>query len=113
MKRSHNVENIINSCEIINKTGFIPHVDILFGTPTETYEDRLETFELIDIITKKHRGKIHLHYFIPLPGTAWSRKKAEKIEEISVNKINKLIETGRADGEFSKQLIYSENMKLD
>ncbi|MCE8423971.1 MAG: TIGR04013 family B12-binding domain/radical SAM domain-containing protein [Candidatus Methanoperedens sp.] len=70
IRRNHTVEDIIIGAEKCLDHGFTPVVDFIFGLPDETEEDQLETLNLIKWLTVKG-GKVHSHYFMPLPGTAF------------------------------------------
>ncbi|MCD4789785.1 MAG: hypothetical protein K8R37_07260, partial [Bacteroidales bacterium] len=41
---------------------------VIFGLPGETVADQQETLELVEFVVNKG-GRIHSHYFTPLPGT--------------------------------------------
>ncbi len=70
IRRNHTVEDIIIGAEKCIDHDFTPVVDFIFGLPDETEEDQLETLNLIKWLTGKG-GKVHSHYFMPLPGTAF------------------------------------------
>lgn len=68
IKRGHTVEDIITGAEKCLEHGFTPIVDFIFGLPPETEDDQNETLKIIKWLTGKG-GRIHSHYFMPLPGT--------------------------------------------
>lgn len=70
IRRNHTVEDIIIGAEKCIDHDFAPVVDFIFGLPDETEEDQLDTLNLIKWLTGKG-GKVHSHYFMPLPGTAF------------------------------------------
>jgi B12-binding domain/radical SAM domain protein len=70
IRRKHTVKDIIIGAEKCIDHGFTPVVDFIFGLPGETEVDQLETLNLIKWLTGKG-GKVHSHYFMPLPGTAF------------------------------------------
>jgi len=100
--RKHTVEDVINAVEIIHKHGFTASVDFILGLPDEDEEDRVQTIEVIKKIIRIG-AKIHLHVFMPLPGTPFACKKPAKIPEWMRREIAKLIGMGKAYGEWIKQ----------
>ena len=68
INRGHTVEDIITAAERCFQYGLTPVVDFIFGIPGETEDDQLDTLRLIRWLTGKG-GKVHSHYFMPLPGT--------------------------------------------
>ncbi len=65
--RGHTVEEIIRSVELCNEFSITPVVDFIVGLPFETDEDQKLTLDLIQWVSRS--GKVHVHRFIPLPGT--------------------------------------------
>jgi B12-binding domain/radical SAM domain protein len=74
IRRSHTVEDIFIGAEKCIDHGFTPVVDFIFGLPGETEEDQLDTLNLIKWLTGKG-GKVHSHYFMPLPGTPFENSR--------------------------------------
>ncbi len=67
LKRGHTAEDVIHAVERCHDHGMTPLVDYIFGFPFETDEDQYATIDQIREVTRY--GKIHAHYFTPLPGT--------------------------------------------
>jgi B12-binding domain/radical SAM domain protein len=65
--RGHTRADAVQALELCRSHGFTPIVDIIVGFPEETGEDLEMTMDLIRTIIRY--GKVHLHYFMPLPGT--------------------------------------------
>jgi B12-binding domain/radical SAM domain protein len=68
ISRGHTVEDVGYAVELCREYDLIPIVDVIFGLPGETVADRQETLELVEFVVNKD-GRIHSHYFTPLPGT--------------------------------------------
>jgi len=66
--RGHSVEEAIHAAELCSDAGLMPVIDFIVGFPFETDEDQWMTVSLIRDLARI--GKIHIHQFIPLPGTA-------------------------------------------
>ncbi len=100
--RNHSVEDAITATEILNRYGFTVDVDLIFGFPFEDANDLMDTFRFIQEI-KKFNTRLHLHTFIPLPGTPYSDLDTKFLDEETKKKIAKLIGLGKAYGEWCKQ----------
>jgi B12-binding domain/radical SAM domain protein len=70
LHRGHSVSDVVSAVELCHAHGIIPVVDFILGLPFEDEEDQLKTLDLIRWISKY--GHIHVHQFLPLPGTALS-----------------------------------------
>lgn len=66
--RGHTVDDVRRAVEMCREYDLTPIVDIIFGLPGETAADQQETLELVEFVVDKG-GRIHSHYFTPLPGT--------------------------------------------
>jgi B12-binding domain/radical SAM domain protein len=66
--RGHTVEDVRRAVELCREYDLTAVVDVIFGLPGETLFDQQETLELVEWIITQH-GRIHSHYFTPLPGT--------------------------------------------
>lgn len=105
--RGHNVDVILAATRYCKEAGFQPNVDFIFGFPDETEEDTLATIELIKKLIE-YGAKIHAHWYIPLPGTAWGKRKPSKIDEKLLPFINKLIGNGNLYGQWMHQKAFVE-----
>jgi B12-binding domain/radical SAM domain protein len=65
--RGHCVGDIYHAVELCREHGILPVVDFIVGFPFETDADQAETLQLIAWIVRY--GQVHLHTFLPLPGT--------------------------------------------
>jgi len=68
ISRGHTVEDVKCAVELCREYDLVPIVDVIFGLPGETVTDQQETLELVEFVVNKG-GRIHSHYFTPLPGT--------------------------------------------
>ena len=99
LRRGHTVEDVKRAAVLARAHGFRPLIDIIFGLPGETLADRKETFMFIDWLLKHAGARIHLHYFLSLPGTALWGHEASNIDVASRNRIDRLLRYGRAYGD--------------
>ncbi|WOF15601.1 TIGR04013 family B12-binding domain/radical SAM domain-containing protein [Methanoplanus sp. FWC-SCC4] len=96
INRGHTTEDVINAVEKCKDYGIFPIVDYIVGLPGETKEDQKETIEQIKWVCRF--GKVHAHYFTPLPGTPLADEKpAPLIPEIEKT-LGRLSLAGRATG---------------
>lgn len=100
--RKHSVDDVINAVDIIHRFGFTASVDIILGLPRETIEEMFETINMIKLLVKKG-AKIHLHVFMPLPGTPFAYLQPTKIPVQIRREIAKIIGMGKAYGEWIRQ----------
>ncbi len=68
ISRGHTVEDVKCAIELCGDYDLVPIVDIIFGLPCETVTDQHETLDLVGFVVNES-GRIHSHYFTPLPGT--------------------------------------------
>ncbi len=72
LHRGHTVQDVILAVELCLAAGLEPVVDCIVGIPDEEEEDQMMTARLVEWISR--RGRVHLHRFIPLPGTPLAGK---------------------------------------
>lgn len=100
--RNHNADTIINAVEILMRNKFEVDVDIIVGFEFEEHEDVEETINLINKL-KKYGARIHLHTFIPLPGTPLFSLSSISINENTKRYLFKLVGEGKAYGDWLEQ----------
>ncbi|MBE0524165.1 MAG: TIGR04013 family B12-binding domain/radical SAM domain-containing protein [Methanosarcinales archaeon] len=66
--RGHGVDEVKNAIQLCLEYKLTPIIDVIFGLPGETPDDQKDTLDLIKWIVDNN-GRIHSHYFTPLPGT--------------------------------------------
>ena len=107
MNRNHTVADVRESVRILHSNGFGAAVDILLGIPGERSSDRKLTLNLINELSGRYSAKFNLHYFMPLPGSAFEDRSPEPIENAVKESIRRLIADGIAHGDFFKQLAFT------
>jgi len=65
--RGHTTGDVIQAVELCRDYAITPIVDFIVGFPSETDEEQNETNDLIRWVARF--GNVHVHRFIPLPGT--------------------------------------------
>lgn len=104
INRGHSVEDVIKAVEILSKAGFKTDADFIFGFPFETEEDEKETQKLIDLLVKKYKSRIHIHYFMPLPGTEFESLKPKPLTKKMRKYLSSLTAQKYAYGQWENQL---------
>lgn len=67
IRRGHTVHDVVKAVELCREFGITPVVDFIIGFPFETEEDQQATADLIRWVARD--GNVHVHRFMPLPGT--------------------------------------------
>jgi B12-binding domain/radical SAM domain protein len=67
IQRGHTTGDVTRAVELCTDAGLTPVVDIIVGFPFETDDDQRETADFVRWLSA--RGRVHAHYFLPLPGT--------------------------------------------
>jgi B12-binding domain/radical SAM domain protein len=103
MNRGHTVEDVRRATSIIAKAGLEPLVDFILGLPGATVEDQRQDLELMqDLIDIGAR--VHLHGFMPLPGTPLGNAQPSPIMPNLIEAINRLEGRGKAFGQWQEQI---------
>lgn len=104
MRRGHTVEESVRAVNLIGEAELVPHVDLLFGFPGETSADRLATLKLADWVLSLPRSRLHLHVYLPLPGTPAWPAEPEPLEPQIIAALRRLVATRRVDGYWDQQI---------
>lgn len=102
LRRRHSVEDVKNAVEVALKYNFIPDIDLILGLPGEEKEDMFDTLKLAKWVVDKG-GRIHVHYFMPLPGTPLSNTTPTPIPVEVKKHIARIIGSHRGYGEWLHQ----------
>ncbi|MBU1412234.1 TIGR04013 family B12-binding domain/radical SAM domain-containing protein [Myxococcota bacterium] len=105
MRRGHTVEHSARAVRFIQEAGLVPHVDLLFGFPGETPADRRASLSFADWVLSYPRGRLHLHVYLPLPGTPAWPAVPEALEPAFVSRLRDLMATGRVDGYWDHHIV--------
>ena len=97
-RRGHGVDEIIDTVTSAADAGFRPYVDVMFGLPGETAEDRRMTCDALEALFFSHGARMQLHHFVPLSGTPWYRHDPEPLDPATVRRIVKMEKAGMTRG---------------
>jgi B12-binding domain/radical SAM domain protein len=79
-RRQHSVQQGLDAIAMAQDAGFIPHVDMIFGLPSETDQDIDASIEICETLASQ-KAKIHGHVFMPLPGSEWADMPAGRLSK--------------------------------
>jgi B12-binding domain/radical SAM domain protein len=99
LHRGHTVEDVMNAVEICRDHGITPVVDFIVGFPFETDEDQHDTIQLISWVARD--GLVHVHRFLPLPGTPLAGTSARPLLPKTAQICGKLALCGKLTGSWS------------
>lgn len=102
IRRGHTVSDVITAVESLHKAGFRADVDFIIGLPGETSEDQISSLNIMKKLVSMG-ARIHLHVFMPLPGTPFAFAKPCRIPRWFKKEVYRLIGRGTAYGQWIKQ----------
>jgi len=103
LRRGHTAEQSLAAIRWIHQAGFMPHVDFVFGFPEETLEDREISLGLMKEVIEEWGGKIHVHTYLPLPGTPLFGKDPTPLDGETKNALLKWEKRKKLDGWWKDQ----------
>lgn len=106
-RRGHSVDDIDRAIAVAKAHGFRPNVDFLFGACEETDEDADASIALMRRLTDEG-ARIHVHAFMPLPGTPLRDAPAGVIPERVQGVIAELEAKGRSYGPWRQHLVSAQ-----
>ena len=99
LHRGHTVDDGIRAVELCNEYSITPVVDFIVGLPFETDEDQRATMDLIEWVARY--GKVHVHRFMPLPGTPLAGTTARSLLPETEKICGKLALSGKLTGSWN------------
>lgn len=104
LNRGHTVEDVQNAIDVLLEYGFSVDVDVMFGFP---FEEDCEIIRALNFMVNKVLSKpgvrLHLHTFMPLPGTPLFEAPIRPLSDTVKKALAKLVGTGKAYGEWREQ----------
>lgn len=99
LHRGHTVADVLSAVDLCREYSLLPVVDFIVGLPFESDDDQRATLSLIREISRS--GIIHVHRFIPLPGTPLANAVARDLLPEVENVLGKLALRGRLTGSWN------------
>lgn len=103
IRRAHNSLDVLKGVEMVASAGLLAHVDMLFGLPGETEEDRVTSIRFMERLIRMGRVRIHAHIYIPLPGTPLFFLDPPTLEEWFLERLEEMEADGAVDGNWKSQ----------
>ncbi len=103
LNRKHTAGEALTATLLIRQSGFMPHVDFVFGFPGETMKDRQLSLNLMETMIREHGAKIHAHTYLPLPGTPLFRKDPTPLDPETKNRLLDWEKRRKLDGWWKEQ----------
>jgi len=101
--RGHTADQAMNAARLIHEAGFGPHVDFVFGFPGETIKNRRLSLSMIRKMVDDYGARIHVHTFMPLPGTPLFQKNPSRLDPETKNALLEWERRGKMDGWWKDQ----------
>jgi len=111
MNRGHTAEDARRAIALLREFGFTPHVDFMIGIPGETEEDQDRLLTFMEEMVQVYSIRIHMHTFMPLPGTLWGNSFASRISSSARFRLKNLQSKKVLDGWWENQIAYSRGKK--
>jgi B12-binding domain/radical SAM domain protein len=97
--RGHTVADVLAAVDRCRDHALVPIVDFIVGLPFESDDDQRATLDLVQEIAR--HGTVHVHRFIPLPGTPLAATVARGLIPETENVLGKLALRGRLTGSWN------------
>ena len=98
LHRGHTAAAIEPAAAIANAHGFTANLDFIVGYPDETPGERQANINFIKTLGKTYRIKAYLHFFIPLPGSAYGHRFPSFLSVEEKDQLHRLESAGIATG---------------
>ena len=99
LHRGHTVADVLRAVDLCRDYSLVPVVDFIVGLPFESDEDQAATLNCIREVSR--HGIIHVHRFIPLPGTPLAGTVARDLLPEAEKILGKLALRGRLTGSWN------------
>lgn len=99
LHRGHSVADVLGAVDLCRDFSLVPVVDFIVGLPFESDEDQFATLDCIRQISRD--GIIHVHRFIPLPGTPLAGTVARELLPEAEKILGNLALRGRLTGSWN------------
>jgi radical SAM superfamily enzyme YgiQ (UPF0313 family) len=96
LNRGHGAADIKQAVAIANANDFTANLDFIVGYPDETPEERQSNINFIKTLSKTYRIKTQLHFFIPLPGSAYGYRLPSFLSGEEKDQLHQLTSAGIA-----------------
>lgn len=109
--RGHDLETALHATKILIENGFQVEADFIIGFGFETDEDIENTLNFIEKLAALG-VRIHLHTYIPLPGTPLFSVGFRPLNPVIKRRLSKLVGEGKAYGYWIRQEALAEKIDM-
>lgn len=100
--RGHTTADILRACDLCKEYRITPYLDFIFGLPGETRADEKDTEAMIEELSRRG-AMIHVHAFMPLPGTPFAGSRGHGITPTGEAFLKRMETKGKAFGKWRIQ----------
>jgi B12-binding domain/radical SAM domain protein len=100
--RGHTVEHVRHAVGHVARAGLVPYIDLIFGLPGEREADRRLSIALARELAGAG-AVIHVHPFMPLPGTPWAGEPARPLDPAVRRLVSELAARGALHGDWRRK----------
>lgn len=100
--RGHTTADILLACDLCREYRITPYLDFIFGLPGETRADEKDTEAMIEELSRRG-AMIHVHAFMPLPGTPFAGNRGRGITATGEAFLKRMETRGKAFGKWRVQ----------
>jgi B12-binding domain/radical SAM domain protein len=103
LRRGHTVADVLRAVDLCRASSLVPVVDFIVGLPFESDDDQRATLGLIREVS--YHGIVHVHRFIPLPGTPLTGTSARDLLPETEKVLGNLALRGRLTGSWNEPAV--------
>lgn len=104
LHRGHTVTDTIRAVELCRSHGLVPVVDFIVGIPGETDDEQRDTLRLIEWVARQ--GNVHVHRFMPLPGTGLAGTTTRGLLDETRRVLGRLALQGKLTGTWGADSVF-------
>ena len=109
MRRGHTLADAVNAIRLLREYDIRSHVDFIIGVPGETRDDQFQLVDFIEDMVRHFGIRVHMHTFMPVPGTQWAEHTAGPIEAEIKKRLRRLSQSGALDGWWENQIGFNRD----
>ena len=112
VNRQHTVQEGLDAVRMARDSGFVPHVDMIFGLPGEKDDDLKASLEACYNMIGMG-ARVHAHVFMPLPGSPFENMPPGHLDEETRKMLGELSKRGSLTGSWGTQEGLAKKLAAD